>query len=133
MKSFGIIELLRLRGFDATLPTKFVRHQDKRWDVNDLMRRDWLDFYQATQGKPIFDHCNQIVSFIGAGGTKARFIGVYRVVGPKCDGGTIRPPKGYPLSYLSQQNRETVRWLCLWRKGNLGQVGRICQEWSQWQ
>ncbi|MGD0655295.1 MAG: GIY-YIG nuclease family protein [Thermoguttaceae bacterium] len=95
--SLGIVDLLKMRGFDATQPTKFVRHQDsKRYDVNDLMRSGWLDFYQATQGKPVFDHCKQIVSFIGAGGTKARFIGVYKVLGPKHDGRKYRPPKGYP-------------------------------------
>lgn len=124
-KPLGIVDLLKLRGFDPALPTKFVRHQDKRYDVNDMMRRDWLDFYQATQSKPIFDHCEQIVSFIGAGGTKARFIGVYKVLGPKRDGRSIRPPKGYPrilstyryfydlefqAGYEDLRNRVVVEW-----------------------
>jgi hypothetical protein len=134
-KPLGIVDLLKLRGFDPSQPTKFVRHQDKRYDVNDMMRRGWFEFYQATQGKPIFDHCKQIVSFIGAGGTKARFIGVYRVVGPKCDGRTIRPPKGYPrllsayryfyglefqTDYRDLQNRVIVEW------------GNNAISWHQW-
>ncbi len=73
-KQLGILELLKLRGFDVHQPAKLVRHQDPRCDVNDFVRRGWFEFYQATQAKPRFRHCKRIVSFVGAGGTKARFI-----------------------------------------------------------
>ncbi len=135
MKSLGIVELLKLRGFDPTLPTKFVRHQDSRYDVNDLMRRGWLEFYQATQRNPVFDQCMQIISFIGAGGTKARFIGVFRVLGQKHDGRSYRPPKGFPrilckyryiydlehqTGYEDLENRIVIEW------------GNNTINWHQW-
>lgn len=135
-KPIGIIDLLDLRGFDREQPTKFVRHQDsKRCDVSDLMRRGWLEFYQATQSKAIFDGCKQIVNFIGAGGTKARFIGVYKVVGPKQGARRIHPPKGYPaelcisryyydlehqVAYKDWENRIVIEW------------GKNAISWHQW-
>jgi hypothetical protein len=131
----GIADLLKLRGFDPDEPAKLVRHQDRRCDVNDLVRRGWFDFYQATQGKPLFRHCKRIVSFVGAGGTKARFVGVYTVLEER-DGRKIKPPKGYPpalshyryyyelervTGYEDLENRAIVEW---------GENGAI--NWHQW-
>ena len=105
-------------------PAKLVRHQDRRCDVNDLMRRGWFDFYQATQGKPVFRRCKRIISFIGAGGTKARFIGVYRVLEER-DRTGVKPPRGFPAQlchykyhyklereagYEDLENRVIVEW-----------------------
>jgi len=99
------------------------------------MRRGLLDFYQATQGRPIFHRCEQIVSFIGAGKTKARFIGVYKVL-DKHDGRNIAPPRGFPAElchyryyydlkkepgYEDLENRVIVEW---------GQNSAI--NWHQW-
>ena len=133
--SLGIVDLLTLRGFDASRPTKFVRHRDpKRCDVDDLMRRGWLDFYQATQKDPVFDGCERIVSFIGAGKTKARLIGVYRVL-KRRDSRGIKPPKGFPaelgigryyydlkrdVGYEGLQNRVVIEW------------GKGTRRWVQW-
>jgi len=101
-KSLGIVDLLKLRGFDPHRPAKLVRHQTPRYDVHDLMRRGWLEYYQATQSRPVFDGCDRIVSFIGTGGTKARFIGVYRVNGKrrKFDARQVPSPAGFPHEYL---------------------------------
>jgi hypothetical protein len=96
MTPIGIVDLLKLRGFTTDKPTKLVRHQDKRYDVNDLLRRGWLDFYQATQSKPVFRRCEQIVVFVGAGKTSARFIGVYNVLNERSGKPRIRPPDGFP-------------------------------------
>jgi hypothetical protein len=124
MGSLGIADLLKLRGFPMDEPAKVVRHQDRRYDVNDLVRRGWFDFYQATQGKPRFRHCEHIISFIGAGGTKARFVGVYRVLEERGRAGA-RPPKGFPsqlchyhycyemkreAGYEDLENRVIVEW-----------------------
>lgn len=76
----NIIELLRLRGLPENVRVKLVRHQDKRYDVQELYRTGQLDTYQGYQAKPIFE-CDYIVSFIGLEGSLARFIGVYRVLG----------------------------------------------------
>jgi hypothetical protein len=94
-KPLGIVDLLELYGFDKSKPTKFARHKDRRFR-DELHLRHWLDFYQATQGKPVFDRCEQIIAFVGGEKTKSRFVGVYKVLGPGRDAHGIRPPKGYP-------------------------------------
>ena len=45
-----------------------------------LIREGLFELYQSLQARPIFSGCGQIVSFIGDGGTRARFVGVYRVL-----------------------------------------------------
>jgi hypothetical protein len=134
MKSLGIVDLLVLRGFDQTRPTKFVRHQDARYDVHDLLRRGWLEVYQAFQRRPVFDGCERIVSFIGTGGTKARLLGVYRVLG-KRDGRKVPSPPGCPSEvgegrwyyeleresgYEDLENRAVIEW------------GKGALAWVQW-
>ena len=67
--ALGIVDLLKLRRFDPGRPTKLVRHADVprcRVILDDLVRREgWFEFFQATQGRPRFDGCERIVSFIG--------------------------------------------------------------------
>ena len=124
-KPLGIVDFLKMRGFDPSRPTKLARHADpKRCDVEDLMRRGLLDFYQATQDRRVFDGCERIVSFVGAGKTRARFIGVYRVLGRR-DGKTVPRPKGFPsglgsykyyydlekeAGYKDLENRLVIEW-----------------------
>lgn len=132
----GIVDLLKLRGFDANRPTKFVRHQDPmRFDVHDLLRRGWLETYQSFQGRPVFDGCERIVSFIGMGGTKARLVGVYRILGPKRSGRKVPSPPGCPPGigqgrWYYDLERETGyedlehRVVIEWGKGALA--------WFQW-
>jgi hypothetical protein len=121
----GIVDLLRLRGFDTNRPAKLIRHKDPaRWDVEDLRRRGWLDFYQATQGRPVFDGCERIVSFVGTTGTKARLIGIYSVLGRR-DRREAKPPRGFPpelcdyrycydlkrdSGYEDLENRVVIEW-----------------------
>lgn len=68
-------------GFDPTKPTKLVRHQDRRFDVEQLYRADQFEFYQSIQRRPVFRAGDQIVSFLGRPGTHAVFVGVYDVLG----------------------------------------------------
>lgn len=76
----GILDLLRVYGFDDRLKTKLVRHQDARYDIQSLLREGWFDLYQRLQSRPVFSGCDQIVSFVGDGSTRARFVGVYKVL-----------------------------------------------------
>ncbi len=76
----GILDLLTMRGFDPKCRAKLVRHQDKRYNLEQVTRDGWLDLYQAHQAKDIFGKCDYIVTFSGDGGTRAKLIGVYRVV-----------------------------------------------------
>jgi hypothetical protein len=90
-----LLELLSLRKFDSRRPAKLVRHQDERYDVQELLRKGWLETYQGFQRRPIFDGCHFIVSFVGTEGTKARLVGVYRVLG-KRSGGSMTLPAECP-------------------------------------
>jgi len=92
----GILDLLRLKGFDATRRVKFVRHQDARVDVHDFLRRGWLGAYQSYQGRPVFDKADALVVFVGVGGTRARLEGVYDVVGCQPWAGEPDLPPGMP-------------------------------------
>jgi hypothetical protein len=76
----GLSELLAARGFSPDRrKIKLVRHADPRFDLEELVRRGWFERYQQSQGKPIFDRCEQIVGFIGEEGTRSRFVGVYEI------------------------------------------------------
>jgi hypothetical protein len=88
----GLIDLLRLRGFDPSIPTKLVRHESRRDDVRELLRMGWMDAYQSFQMLPIFHKVRQIVSFVGEGGTRARLVGVYRVRGHRAARHGVLPP-----------------------------------------
>ena len=80
-KDLGIVDVLRMFGFDPSCRSKIVRHQDKRYESHELLRRGWLDTYQCFQSKPVFDNLDYIISFIGVGGTQARLLGVYKILG----------------------------------------------------
>jgi hypothetical protein len=67
-------------GFDPTKRTKLVRHQDRRFDIEQLYRANQFEFYQSIQRRPVFHDCDQIVSFLGRPGTHAVFVGVYDVL-----------------------------------------------------
>jgi len=76
----GIVDLLKVFGFDDGLKAKLVRHQDTRYDVTALIREGWFNLYQSLQARPVFKGCKQIISFVGDGSGRARFVGVYRVL-----------------------------------------------------
>src|SRR5262245_17187736 len=78
-RGLGLLEVLGLRGFDPRTPAKLVRHRSRRYDMQELVQRGWLEPYQSFQGRPVFDGCGQIVSFVGLEGSRAQFTGIYRV------------------------------------------------------
>lgn len=55
----GIIDLLKVFGFDERLKAKLVRHQDSRYDIPSLMREGWFDLYQSLQARPVFGGCKR--------------------------------------------------------------------------
>jgi hypothetical protein len=83
-----LVDILKLSGFNAELPTKVVRHKDDRYDVEELRRDNWFELYQAYQHRPVFHDVKQIVSFYGLPGSRAGFYGVYKVLGhrPRSEG-----------------------------------------------
>ncbi len=135
MATLGIQDLLTLRGFDFKGRTKLVRHLDSRYDVHDLLRRDWLEAYQNYQKKPVFDGVDHVISFVGLGGNRARLLGVYRVLERRPGKDVELPPhcphvewKSNPYHYELQrqpgfedlEHRVVIEW------------GKAALAWHQW-
>lgn len=81
-------ELLYKRHLPQNSRVKLVRHRDTKQDLHSQYRNQPQEFldYQRQQGKKqgggaAFDKCDYIVSFLGEAGSRARFIGVYKVEG----------------------------------------------------
>jgi hypothetical protein len=93
-----LFEFLAGRGFNPnTRRTKLVRHTE---NAEALRRAGWIETYQQYQSNPVFDHCDQIVVFIGEARTSARFIGVYDV-GTRMPASKNPVPPEYPDQALS--------------------------------
>lgn len=97
MKSLGILDLLRLSKVPLIGNVTLVRHLDRKYDVHDLLRRGWLETYQAFQSKPVFHNSNTLVSFIGLEGRRARLVGVFNVRGHRSGRSGLLPP-GCPFA-----------------------------------
>lgn len=76
----NLIDVLKIYGLDETIKTKLVRHQSTNFDLNRLFANDQIELYQSIQGRNVFSNCQQIISFIGDGGSRSKFIGVFKVV-----------------------------------------------------
>jgi hypothetical protein len=76
-----IQELLFNRGLDPKAKIKLVRHKQTGRDLYNLYRYNRHEFfeYQNSQKNDVFKGIDYIVSFIGEGGVKSRFVGVYRI------------------------------------------------------
>lgn len=99
----NIIELLNLRGLDTTTnKIKFVRHQDKRFDVHELYHLGYIEAYQSYQAKPIFE-CDFIVCFLGMDNSRAKFFGVYRV-GESKPASEVPLPVGFPHPQMIEKD-----------------------------
>lgn len=79
----GLIDVLIRFGFDPQSRAKMVRHQDTRPGVDfaALIEADQFEQYQSWQSRRVFHDLDCVVSFIGDGGGRAKFWGVYRVQG----------------------------------------------------
>lgn len=77
----NLASILTAFGFESGIPTKLVRHQDHRSDLEALYRAGQFDTYQSLQSRAAFAGCERIVSFLGRAGTTAVFVGVYDIEG----------------------------------------------------
>ena len=91
----NIQELLALRGLDTTKKIKLVRHLCQQIDIQTLYRHGHLETYQSYQGRPIFD-CDFIVSFIGIEKSKAKLVGIYKIIAQK-DARKTKLPRDFPF------------------------------------
>jgi len=79
----GLIDILRIFGFDCNRRSKLVRHQDRRYPIEELRRHRWLELYQSYQSRTVFQDAEQIVSFCALPGARACFYGVYEIRGKR--------------------------------------------------
>jgi hypothetical protein len=88
-------DLLQLNKLDMTAKIKMVRHQEPKYNLADFRSQGIFDLYQTIQGRPVFDKCDYLVSFIGQKGSRALFCGVYKVNGRR-SGKEIILPEDFP-------------------------------------
>ena len=74
-----IVEILKPRGLKTKKSTKMIRYTDQENYPVSEMTKEQLEFYQQCQSKQVFSDSDYVVSFLGIEGTKAKFIGVYKV------------------------------------------------------
>lgn len=58
---------------------KLVRHASADYDLSLVERKGFLREYEERQGKPVFKDTDVILSFLGEGRSRARFVGASRV------------------------------------------------------
>ncbi len=126
--TLGLVDILKIAGFDPSVATKLVRHQDRRYPVEELRRHDWLELYQSYQAKPKFHLAKQIVSFCGLSGTRAVFHGVYRVLGHRpAKEGPVPPSCGWSQEW----NRTAQFYYDLERDTRFDDLrGRVIIDWG---
>lgn len=91
----SLLEVLRIRGFDVNKKVKLVRHKDSGYDLDLLYNQNMLEFYQSVQSSNVFGNCEYIISFMGEEGNRARFIGIYQIVGVE-RASDAKVPKNFP-------------------------------------
>jgi hypothetical protein len=124
----GLLDILGISGFVSTARTRLVRHQHHRYPVDELRRNGWLELYQRYQGRPVFHKVDQIVSFYGLRGTRAAFLGVYRVLEhrPASEGKTL---PNCPWSH--EWNREARFFYDLERDARFSELqDRVVIQWG---
>lgn len=80
-----LTDMLLPLGFDASLPTKLVRHSNKDEDLEILFRkgREHFEIWQRYQDKEYFRDTRQLVVFFSRQDRTAALAGVYKVNGVK--------------------------------------------------
>lgn len=133
----SFLELLRARGFaPLSNQAKLIRHKGDNLNMEDLLRDGWFETYQSFQGKPVFEGCTHLISFVGEDSTLSRFVGVYSVAQSVPASTQLLPPGCpyqdwgasdrvyYPLTKCQGFEDLEHRVVIDWGKGALA--------WHQW-
>ncbi|OOE56970.1 GIY-YIG nuclease family protein [Salinivibrio sp. IB282] len=100
---------------------KYVRHKDSRSEYKDIIKDvDKLISYQKEQSNPVFSNCDYILSFVGQEGTKALFLGIFKVEGVEERNGKYH----YDLKALNELSSFKDRVVIDW--------GDATRNWHQW-
>jgi hypothetical protein len=118
-------ELLRACGFVPNAKrVKLVRHSGSQVEPPEDI---WLEAYQRYQSDPVFDGCDQIVTFLSEGGSGSRFIGVYDV-GAKSRADQQVLPAGCPPAIVSAAG---VHYDLIKRAGFEDLENRVVIDWGK--
>ena len=139
-----INELLETRGILDKNNVKFIRHKDSRdgiyidgktykgailYDMyKNKSTRDLFMRYQAEQSSEVYKNVKYIVSFIGEDGSRARFIGVFEIIGEPKEiinkGENIEPRYLYTIKEVAGFEELKERIIIDW--------GKAAISWHQW-
>ena len=114
---------------------KLIRHAGK--EFRELYEQGFLEAYQCSQGKPVFDKCEYILSFMATEKLYCRFLGCYKV-GEKYSGDDKldKMPSGY--IYPDQFNRGVyydltpVDIMSEYKDRLIIEWSKNTQAWHQW-
>ncbi|MCR9247057.1 MAG: GIY-YIG nuclease family protein [bacterium] len=81
---------------------KLVRHASSAYDLPLIERRGFMREYEERQRLPVFDRVDGILSFMGEGRTRARFIGASLVGSSSSSRGPW--PSGFPYPEMGRGN-----------------------------
>jgi hypothetical protein len=132
-----IIELLKMRDFHINKKEiKLVRHQEKSYDIERLYSMGMISIYQSIQTEPVFRGCSYIISFLGLERTKAKFIGIYKVLAEKRIDEVIIP-KEFIYPEMIKEDKyyyelEEVSVLDDLKERLIIEWGRATRTWHQW-
>ena len=108
---FNLSAILEQAGFDAKARRriKLIRHPISNKTVKAIYDKGYIEIYQCEQYPETFRNCDYVFSFIGEGGSSARFLGCYKV-------GASRPasemrskiPDDYPDKPSFQDDSKSV-------------------------
>lgn len=74
-------DILKAKGFPLSEKIKLVRHQDNDYDIEEIYNIGDINTYQSSQSNDVFKGCDFIISFVGIENKKARFVGIYKIMG----------------------------------------------------
>jgi len=75
------LQLCNSEGLQLDVPrsVKLARHRSPRWDLERLRQLGQFEEYQSRQAKEVLSGAKYLVSFMGEGGSKCRFLGLYEI------------------------------------------------------
>ena len=123
----NLIDILKMRGFDITAKTKIMRHQDKRFDLEMLFRKNRIDAYQSIQSQDVLN-CEYAIAFIGRDGTKGCFAGIWKVV-KRLDAPAPQYTKDFPYPHIFDEHGD-IHYLFERVPGFDDLIGRLVIEWG---
>lgn len=108
---FNLSVILENAGFDAKARRriKLIRHPISNKTVKTIYDKGYIEIYQCEQYLETFRNCDYVFSFIGEGGSSARFIGCYKV-GASLPASEMRSkiPDDYPDKASFQDDSKSV-------------------------